>query len=352
MIRSRLVAGLAGALLAMLSSGHATPSDPPKPRSSRYGYPPAPKSDAVDDYHGAKIADPYRPLEDPDSPATKTWVDGENKITYDFLDKIPARAKLKSRLTKLWDYEKYGIPSKEGDRYFYSRNTGLQNQSVIYTTLALDAEPKVLLDPNTLTSDGTVALSGFSPSDDGSLVAYGTAAAGSDWQEWRVRESETAKDLSDRLQWIKFSSASWTKDGKGFYYGRFPEPKAGDDLKGANYDQKLYYHKLGTPQSEDKLVYERPDHKDWQFHGTVTDDGKYLVITVSKGTDHKHRILYHDLNASGRRSRSSSSTTSTTSSRSSTTTDPSSGSRPISTLPAGASSPSTPASPNARTGRK
>jgi prolyl oligopeptidase len=295
MTRSRLVAAIAGVCLTMLSSGHASPADPTKRGSSRFEYPPAPKSDTVDNYHGAKVADPYRPLEDLDAPSTRAWIEAENKITSDFLEKIPARAKLKSRLTKLWDYEKYGIPSKEGDRYFFSRNTGLQNQSVIYTTRSLEGEPKVLLDPNGLSSDGTVALAGFSPSDDGSLVAYGTAAAGSDWQEWRVRESETAKDLSDRLQWIKFSSASWTKDGKGFYYGRFPEPKTGEDLNGANYNQKLYFHKLGTAQSEDKLIYERPDHKDWQFHGTVTDDGKYLVITVSKGTDDKYRILYQDL---------------------------------------------------------
>jgi prolyl oligopeptidase len=286
------------------SSGNASPADPPtpapvvRPGSGRFVYPPAPKSETVDNYHGTKVKDPYRPLEDPDAPSTKAWVEAENKVTFDFLERIPARAKLKDRLTKLWDYEKYGIPSKEGDRYFFSRNTGLQNQSVYYTTKSFDDEPKVLIDPNTLASDGTVALTGFSPSDDGALVAYGTAAAGSDWQEWRVRDCETGKDLADRLQWIKFSAASWTKDGKGFYYGRFPEPKPGEDLKGANYDQRLYYHKLGDPQSADKLVYERPDHKDWQFHGTVTDDGKYLIITVSKGTDDKYRILYQDLGSS------------------------------------------------------
>jgi prolyl oligopeptidase len=295
MTRSRLVAGLAGALLAMVSSGHSSEADPSNPSRSRFDYPPAPKSDTVNTYHGTKVPDPYRPLEDPDAAVTKSWVEAENKITFDFLEKIPGRNKIKNRLTKLWDYEKYGLPSKEGARYFYSRNSGLQNQSVIYTTKSLDGEPKVLLDPNKLSSDGTVALSGMAPSDDGALVAYGVASAGSDWQEWSVRDAETGTDLPDHLKWIKFSSASWTKEGKGFYYGRFPEPQPGQDLKGANYHQKLYYHRLGTPQSEDQLVYERPDHKEWQFHGSVTDDGKYLIITVSKGTDNKYRILYQDL---------------------------------------------------------
>ena len=166
---------------------------------------------------------------------------------------------------------------------------------MLYWSATLDADPKVLLDPNTLTKDGTVALAGLVPSHDGQKLAYGLAAAGSDWQEWKVRDVATGKDTDDHLRWIKFSTASWTKDGQGFYYGRFPEPKAGENLKGANYHQKLYYHRLGTPQTADTLVYERPDHKEWQFHGTVTDDGQYLIITVSKGTDDKYRILYQDL---------------------------------------------------------
>jgi prolyl oligopeptidase len=288
---------------AALSGGEGDPSraDAPKGDAVSISYPKARMADVTDDYHGTRVADPYRWLEDPDSPETRAWVEAENKVTFAFLDAIPARAWLRKRLTRLWDYEKFGVPSKEGGRYFFSRNSGLQNQDVIYTTASLDAEPRVLLDPNTLSPDGTVALSGMEPSDDGTLLAYGLASAGSDWQEWKVRDVATGNDRDDHLRWIKFSSAAWTKDGKGFYYGRFPEPGPGEDLKGANYHQKLYYHRLGTPQADDRLVYERPDHKEWQFHGKITDDGRYLVITVSKGTDDKYRILYQDITRDGAR---------------------------------------------------
>ena len=208
---------------------------------------------------------------------------------------------LRARLEKVWNYERFGIPAHKGATYFFSRNTGLQNQSVIYATDSLEAEPKVLIDPNAMSAAGTVALTGLEPSHDGALVAYGVASAGSDWQEWKVREVATGKDRGDLLKWVKFSGASWSADNAGFYYGRFPEPGEGADLKAVNYHQKLYYHKLGTPQSEDRLVHERPDHKEWQFHGQVTDDGRYLIITVSKGTDDKYRILYQDLKAEGSR---------------------------------------------------
>ena len=282
-----LVAGLAGAFF-VLSMGHCSEAEPREGRR----YPEAPRSETVDDYHGTKVADPYRPLEDPDSPETRAWVEAENKITTAFLDAIPAREAIKKRLTELWNYEKFGVPFREGDRIFYTRNSGLQNQSVLYTIASPDAEPRVLLDPNTLSSDGTVALTGTSVSDDGALLAYGLATAGSDWQEWRVRDVVTNRDRDDLLKWIKFSAASWTKDNRGFYYSRFPEPKPGEDLKGVNYDQRLSFHRLGTPQADDVLVYERPDHKEWEFLGRVTDDGKYLIVTVAKGTDDKYRILY------------------------------------------------------------
>ncbi len=284
----------------MMNVGQPSESKAGATPASESRYPDAPRSDAVDNYHGTRIADPYRPLEDPDSPATRAWIEAENRVTAAFLDAIPARATIKKRLTELWDYEKFGVPFEQGGRYFYTRNSGLQNQSVLFTMTALDGEaPKVLLDPNTLSADGTVALTGVSVSDDGTLLAYGLAAAGSDWQEWRVRDVASGRDRDDLLRWIKFSSASWTKDGRGFYYSRFPEPKPGEDLKGANYDQKLYFHKLGTPQQEDVLVHERPDHKEWQFHGNVTDDGAYLIVTVSKGTDDKYRVLYKPLGDAG-----------------------------------------------------
>ena len=259
-------------------------------------YPVARKSDQVDDYHGVKVADPYRWLEDLDSAETRAWVEAENKLTFSFLEAIPARTAIKDRLTKLWNYEKYGIPFREGKRYFYTRNSGLQNQAVLYTVTALDAQPRMVLDPNTLSPDGTVAVSGLQVSPDGKLLAYSLSASGSDWQEWKVRDVETSKDLSDHLTWVKFSGVSWTRDGKGFFYSRYDEPKA-DALKATNYFQKVYYHKLGTSQSEDVLVYEQPDQKDWLFGGTVTEDGNYLIITIYQGTDVKSRVYYKDLKA-------------------------------------------------------
>jgi len=257
-------------------------------------YPPARKSDQIDDYHGIKVTDPYRWLEDLDSEETRNWVEAENKLSFGFLASIPARNTIKERLTKLWNYEKYGIPFKEGNRYFYTRNSGLQNQAVLYTVTGLDAQPQMVLDPNTLSADGTVAVSGMQVSPDGKLLAYSLSASGSDWQEWKVRDIESTKDLSDDLKWVKFSGVSWTRDGKGFFYSAYDEPKA-DMLKGTNYFQKVYYHQLGTDQKQDVLVYEQPDQKDWLFGGYVTEDGNYLIITVFQGTDVKSRIYYKDL---------------------------------------------------------
>jgi len=259
-----------------------------------FDYPPARKADQVDDYHGVKVADPYRWLEDLDSEETRGWVEAENKLTFSFLNSIPARSNIKDRLTKLWNYEKYGIPFKEGNRYFYSRNSGLQNQSVLYTVPTIDGEPKLLLDPNKLSADGTVALSGMKVSNNGRMLAYSLSASGSDWQEWKVRNVETATDLTDDLKWVKFSDASWAHDDSGFYYSRYDEPKS-DSLKATNYFQKIYFHKLGTPQSDDVLIYERPDQKDWLFAAYVTEDGNYLIITVFQGTDTRNRVYYKDL---------------------------------------------------------
>ncbi|GAX42516.1 peptidase S9 prolyl oligopeptidase [Tolypothrix sp. NIES-4075] len=258
-------------------------------------YPSSPKSDRVDDYHGTTVTDPYRFLEDPDSQETKAWVEAQNKVSFGYLNKIPAREKIKQRLTKLWDYEKYSIPWKEGENYFYFKNDGLQNQSVLYTLKSLDGEPKVLLDPNKLSADGTVALSGLSISEDGKLLAYGLSSSGSDWQEWKVRDVETTEDLEDHLKWIKFSGASWTNDNQGFFYSRYDEPNEKTKLEDVNYYQKLYYHKLGTSQTEDTLIYQRPDQKEWGFGGGVTEDGHYLVISVWLGTDPKNLFFYKDL---------------------------------------------------------
>jgi prolyl oligopeptidase len=258
-------------------------------------YPVAKKVDQVDDYHGIKVADPYRWLEDPDSPDSRAWIEAENKVTFDYLEKIPERQVIHDRLKKLWNYERFTAPANQGGRYFFTRNSGLQNQNVVYWLDDLNGVPKELLDPNTLSTDGTVALSGSAVSNDGKLFAYSLSASGSDWQEFHVRNVDTGMDLPDVIKWVKFSGASWTHDDKGFFYSRYDEPKVGSMLRDANYYQKLYFHKLGTPQSDDVLVYERPDMKEMGFGGNVTDDGKYLVITVWQGTERKNRVYYKDL---------------------------------------------------------
>lgn len=267
----------------------------PNANSFPLTYPVTQQVKQIDDYHGVKVADPYRWLEDPDAPETRQWIEAQNQLTFDYLSQIPQRAAIQQRLTNLWDFEKYGIPFKQGDRYFYSKNDGLQNQSVLYTLKSLDATPTVLLDPNKLSEDGTVALSGIAISEDGQRLAYGLSISGSDWQEWKVRDVETGHDLDDRVQWVKFSGASWTHDGEGFFYSRYDAPNEKTKLEDVNYFQKLYYHRLGTPQSDDVLIYERSDKKDWGFNGGVTEDGRYLIVSVWLGTDPRNLVFYKDL---------------------------------------------------------
>ena len=262
-------------------------------------YPSARKSDVVDDYHGTKVADPYRWLEDPDSPESRSWIEAENRLTNAYLADIPARGRIRDRLTKLWNYPKFGAPFRKAGRYFFFKNDGLQNQSVLYKQASLAANPETLLDPNLLSEDGTVALSSLAVSDDGRLLAYGTAASGSDWEEFRVRDVATGQDRPDHLKWIKFSGASWTKDGAGFFYSRYPEPTE-KALTDVNRFQKLYYHRLGTDQAEDVLVYERPDQPDWGMNAEVTDDGRYAILNVWLGTDRRNRVYYRDLKSAKR----------------------------------------------------
>ena len=290
MIKRQLVAGIIGAILIM-NNGQLSADE----ASKMLKYPEPPRTNTVDHYHGTEVSDPHRPLEDPDAPTTREWVASENKITFGFLEQIPERTAIRRRLTELWDYEKYGVPWLEGGQFFFTRNTGLQNQSILYTAESLDGPPRPLLDPNTLSADGTVAVAGTVVSEDGKHLAYGIAAAGSDWSIWKVRDVATGNDLPDELKWIKFSGVEWNPNGQGFYYGRFPEPKPGDDLKGANYHQKVFYHRLATPQTDDRLVWEDAKHKEWRAIPYVTDDGKYLILTIEKGTDDKHRVLYRPL---------------------------------------------------------
>jgi len=263
----------------------------------RMTYSPTKKIDHVDELHGVKVLDPYRWLEDDvrESKDVAEWVAAKNKETFAYLASIPQREAIKTRLTQLWNYEKYGAPFKAGRRYFYFKNDGLQNQSVLYKLDALNAEPFMLIDPNAWSKDGTVALGATSFSDDGRYVAYSVADAGSDWNTWRIIEVETGRLLPDELKWVKFSGATWTMDNRGFFYGRYDEPPPGAAFQKTNLNQKVFYHRVGTAQSEDVLVYKRPDEPTWGFGLRVSEDGRYLVINIWKGTDDKYRVLYKDL---------------------------------------------------------
>ncbi|MFN5028252.1 MAG: prolyl oligopeptidase family serine peptidase [Burkholderiales bacterium] len=254
-------------------------------------YPETRKSDHTDTYHGTVVTDPYRWLEDDNSAETKAWVKAQNAVTDKFLEAMPQRMPVRKIYTELYNFERYGLPSKEGGRYFWSRNDGLQQQSVIYMAKSLADKPVVAIDPNQFAKDGTVALTGMKVSRNGRYAAYGKAVAGSDWQVWQVRDLDTGKDLADKTEWVKFSSAEWTPDGKGFFYSRYDAPKEGAALSGVNYFQKLYYHRIGTPQSADQLIYENPVEKEWGFGASVADDGKHVIINVWKGSGRKNGLL-------------------------------------------------------------
>ncbi len=258
-------------------------------------YPDARKGAAADDFFGRRVADPYRWLEDSDSPETRAWIEAENRLTFQYLEQVPERPAIRRLLTALWNYERFGAPSKEGPYYIYARNDGLQNQAVICRTTSLDRQPDVLLDPNTLSPDGTVALTGISFTESGEHMAYGLSGSGSDWIEWRVRDVASSVDLPDVVRWSKFSGAAWKKDGSGFYYSRYDAPREGEAFQGLNKNQKLYFHAIGTSQDLDVLVYERPDQPDWGFAAEATDDGRFLLIYQSQGTDPRSRVFIKDL---------------------------------------------------------
>ena len=286
MRRSSIVALLVLALAPAAQSG-----------AKKLNYPDTERVELVEDYHGTPVSDPYRWLEDDvrTSDDVRNWVTAQNEVTFGYLKAIPERQAIRSRLEQIWNYARYSSPFKVAGRYYYSKNDGLQNQSVYYTLDTLDGEPRVLLDPNSWSEDGTVALGGMSISDDGRYMAYAKFEAGSDWREWFVRDLTTGEDLGDHLQWMKFTSASWTADGKGFFYSRFERPSEGQEFQALNKHQKVYYHRVGTSQDQDVLVYERPDRPDWGFGTTTTEDGRYLILSVWKGTDAKNQVLYKDL---------------------------------------------------------
>lgn len=296
----RLSPILLAASAALAACSHQPAQEPATTASAAIQYPETATVTQIDEYASAQagtvpVADPYRWLEELDSPQTRRWIEAQNAVTEGYLAQIPSRGEIKEQLAALWNYERFGVPMHKGGRYFYSRNDGLQNQAVLYVADRLDGEPRVLLDPNVLAADGTIALSGTELSKDGRYLAYGTSSGGSDWQEWRVREVDSGRDLADHLRWVKFSGASWAADGSGFYYSRYDAPEGEDPLKAVNEYQKLYFHRLGSDQAEDRLVYARPDQPKWGFGGQVTDDGRFLVINVWQGTDERNLVFYQRL---------------------------------------------------------
>jgi prolyl oligopeptidase len=258
-------------------------------------YPATRRDEAVDDYFGTKVADPYRWLEDDNSEEVKAWVEAQNKVTFAYLEGIPERDAIRRRLTSLWNYEKFMWPFEQGGRYFYLRNTGLQDQFVLYVADGLREPARVLLDPNTLSEDGTVSLTGLDVTEDGSLMAYALSEAGSDWQVWKVRDVASGKDLADEVRWSKVAGASWLKDGSGFFYSCFDEPTDDNLLKASNKNHKVCLHLLGTPQSDDRLIYARPDQPEWYLRPNVTDDGRWLLIHATHGTRPETAVFLKDL---------------------------------------------------------
>jgi prolyl oligopeptidase len=265
---------------------------------TRPAYPKAPRSDQVDDYHGTRVADPFRRLEDADAHATRVWIDAENAVTRSILDAIPERPALERRLTRLWNYERFTAPVREGGRLFYSRNDGLQNQAVLYVVDKDGAAPRVLVDPNALSKDGTVALSGIAISRDGKTLAYGLASGGSDWQEWRVLDVASSRDTGDVLKWIKFSAPAFAKDGSGFYYARYDAPASGRELDAVVKNQKVFFHRLGSPQASDVLVH-APEDPSFLHQVRVSEDGRWLVLSISRGSSGKNRLWVKDLSREG-----------------------------------------------------
>src|SRR5262245_42640405 len=258
-------------------------------------YPDARRGPDSDDYFGTTVPDPYRWLEDVDAPETRRWIEAENTLTFSYLGAIPARDAIRRRLTALCDYPRYGTPFKKRGAYFFFKNDGLQNQSVLFHQATRTALPAVLLDPNTLSTDGTVALSTLDLSEDARYLAYATAASGSDWNDVHVREVDTGRDLPDVIHWVKFSGLSWTHDHAGFFYSRYPTPADENPLLAVNRFHRLYYHRLGTDQAADRLVFERLDQPDWGVGGEVTEDGRYLILNLWLGTDRRNRVYYADL---------------------------------------------------------
>jgi prolyl oligopeptidase len=283
---------VAALLLAALAACQPT-------ASPALSYPSTKKGDVVDDYSGTKVADPYRWMEDLDSKDDADWVAAENRVTFDYLGKLTMRQHFKQRITELWNYPRVSVPVREGGRYFFQKNSGLERQPPLYVRSSLTAPPALVLDPNVLSADGSLSLAQWAPSPDGRLLAYGLSEGGADWQTLHVRDVDKGQDLADEVKWMRFSEISWTRDARGFFYSRYPEPPKGKVLEAALSGQALYYHRIGTPQSEDRLIYARADLPTWFITGTVTEDGRYLLVFLAKGADNNNRLYYADLGAPG-----------------------------------------------------
>lgn len=278
-------------LFALLVSA-CQPAEPPK---GQLTYPAARKGDVVDDYGGTKVPDPFRWMEALDSKDVADWVAASNAVTDPYLMKLPLRAQFNKRLTELWNYPRVSVPVVKAGQLFYSRNTGLQRQAPIFVRAGATAPPRLVIDPNVVSEDGSVSLSQWTPSPDGKLLAYGLAEGGADWNTIRVRDIGSGKDLPDEVRWMRFSNISWTNDNKGFYYSRYPEPPKNKVLEAALSGHALYYHRVGTPQSQDTLVYDRKDLPSWIINADVTEDGRYLFVVLFEGAENKNRLYYADL---------------------------------------------------------
>jgi len=288
-------------LVAACSLAGPEPAPPPAPAAPppkalpAFVAPPTRTDTVLDDYHGTEVADPYRWLEDQDGAEVNAWARTQNDAARAVLDAIPERAPIRARLAELWNHARYDAPERAGEHWFWRKNDGLQNQAVLYTGSDPAGDGEVLLDPNALSKDGTVAIGAVVPAHDGSRIAYAVSARGSDWRQWRVLDVASKTTLPDLLEWSKFSGAAWTHDGKGFFYQRYPAPAEGEVYQAENKSPQLCYHTVGTEQGADKVVYERPDEPRWAFNPQVTEDGRYLVVTVSQGTDRRNRVAFAEL---------------------------------------------------------
>jgi len=284
----------------------ATAADrPTSAQAQRLAYPPTRRMDLVENRFGAAVADPYRWLENDvrNDPEVKAWVDSQNAVTEAFLASLPGRESLEQRITRLYDYERFGVPEKKGGRYFYTHNTGLQNQSVLFVRDRLDGPGRVLIDPNPWSEDGATALAEWQPSEQGTKLAYAVQDGGTDWRTVKVRDVASGTDMADEVKWVKFSGLAWARDGSGFYYSRFPEPRAGAAYQSLNENHVVYFHKLGTPQSADRPVFATPARPDLSNVAEVSDDGRWLIVYSSSGTDERFEVSLVDLRRPGARPR-------------------------------------------------